>query len=242
LAICETTEDEKIEYFREKLLKIIDESYASPSETLNRETENLWQTFHARFAEHFAIKHDTIMKSHYLQEQFDEILRSDEWWEFENLSRLASSRQSYWQQAQKICRRFKGLNCRFDVREMLKTHPFCACSFNLTKISEWEKLPQTLQEIINRGRESHLEALRTLSDTLVPLVEHFSAKNRDNEFSEASLHLIKILENSGEIQFLTNNELIILRKVFETLPTSPPMNIAADNFMSRQDLNYQLNN
>ncbi len=216
LAICETTQDEKIEYFRDKLLKIIDESYANPSETLNREMENLWQTFHARYAEHFSIKHDMVMKSHHLQEKFDEILRSDEWWEFENLSRLPVANQNYWKQAQKICRQFKELDCRFDVREMLKTHPFCACSFSLSKIRSWEKLSLTLQEIIDVGRESYRNALNSLSETLVPSIEQFSAQNKDNEFAEASLHLIGILEGREEARFFNNNQLIILRKVFES--------------------------
>ena len=216
LAICETTQDEKIEYFREKLLKIIDESYANPSENLNREMENLWQTFHARYAEHFSIKHDTIMKSHHLQEQYNEILRSDEWWEFENLSRLPIAQQNYWTEAQKICRQFKELDCRFDVREMLKTHPFCACSFNLSKIRSWEKLPLKLQETIDDGRESCRNAVRSLSESLMPLIEQFSAQNKDNEFAEASLHLIKILEGSEAARFFDNNQLIILRKVFES--------------------------
>ena len=242
LAVCESTKDEKIEYFREKLLNIIDEGYKKPSETLNRETENLWQTFHARFTEHFAVKHDTIMKSHHLQEQFNELMRSDEWWEFENLSRLPSSNQSYRQEAQKICRRFKELDCRFSVREMLKTHPFCACSFNLSKIRQWENLPLTLQGVINRGRKSHLQTLRRLSDILVPQIESFSAKNRDNEFSEASLHLIQILETDEVIEFLTNNELIILRKIFETLPASVFLqtNTTGDDFMNAENLDFQL--
>jgi len=76
------------------------------------------------------------MKSHHLQAQFDEILQSDEWWEFENLSRLTVFQQVHRQEVQKIRRQFRELDCRFDVREMLKTHPFGACSFNLAKIEE----------------------------------------------------------------------------------------------------------
>ncbi len=242
LAVCETTQDEKTEYFREKLLAIIDEGYKKPSETLNRETENLWQTFHARFTEHFAIKHDTIMKSHYLQEQYDEIRRSDEWWEFENLSRLAGTDQIYWKEAQKICRRFKELNCRFDVREMLKTHPFCACSFTLTKMREWENLPQTLEEIINRGRKSHLQMLRTLTEILVPLIEQFAAQNNAEDLAEAVMQLIQVLETGEEIEYLDNNQLIILRKVFENLPSTLFLqgNTAANDFETTGNLDFQL--
>jgi hypothetical protein len=203
--------------------------------------ENLWQTFHARFAEHFALKHDLIMKSHHLQAQFDEILQSDEWWEFENLSRLAVFGQTHRREAQKIRRQFRELDCRFDVRAMLKTHPFCACSFNLAKIEEWEKLPATLRETINRGRASYLNALRTLAETLVPRIKIFSAENNEIEFTEASAHLVEILGNRKEVQFLSNNELIILQKVFESLPLMPqPVN--DDNFVKQADLSYQLNN
>ena len=242
LAVCETTEDEKTEYFREKLLNIIDASYATPNEILNREMENLWETFHTRFSEHFALKHDLIMKSHHLQEQFNEILQSDEWWEFENLSRQTVFPQTHRQSANNIRRQFRELDCRFDVREMLKTHPFCACSFNLTKIQEWEKLPTTLRETINRGRASYLKTLRILSETLVPHIERFSAESRDKEFAESALHLIEILENCAEVKFLTNSELIILQKVFEMLP---PMSLDFsnnDNFINQADLIYQLNN
>ncbi len=242
LAVCEITKDEKTEYFREKLLDFVDESYAKPNEILNREMDNLWQTFHTRFSEHFAIKHDMIMKSHHLQEQFDEILQSDEWWEFENLSRQAVFRQDYRQEAKKIRHQFKELDCRFDVREMLKTHPFCACSFNLAKIREWEKLPATFRNIIKQGRTSYLTTLRKLAKTLIPYIEQFSAKNNEREFADAALHLIEILENRQEIQFLTNNELIILQKVFESMPSISSVEIDfanTENFINQPDFSFQ---
>ena len=241
LAVCETTQDEKTEYFREKLLEIVVESYNNPNEILNREMESLWQTFHTRFSEHFALKHDLIMKSHHLQGQFDEILQGDEWWEFENLSRLAVFGQAHGQEAQKIHRQFRELDCRFDVREMLKTHPFCACSFNLAKIDEWEKLPATLRRTINRGRVSYLKALRKMAETLVPRIENFSAENNEIEFAEAAARLVEILESRRDAQVLTNNELIILQKVFESLPLMPPL-ANGGNFMTQADLSYRLDN
>jgi hypothetical protein len=218
LAVCEPTQDEKIEFFREKLLYLLNETYHNPNEALNRELENLWQTFQNRFAEHFALKHDLVMKSHHLQEKFDEILRSDEWWEFENLSRLSIFHQTFWNEAQKDCRQFRELDCRFDVREMLQTHPFCACSFNLAQIREWEKLPNRLFETVNRGRASYRRTLLMARETLLPIIEKV-ARN-ENEFAETAGNLDKALKDGGEIPLLTNDELIIIQKALETIPAS----------------------
>ncbi|HEY0429304.1 MAG TPA: DUF6079 family protein [Pyrinomonadaceae bacterium] len=221
VAISETTDDEKIEYFREKLLQIFDASYANPNEAYNREIENLWQTFHTRFSEHFVVKHDLVMKSHHLQEKFDEILRSDEWWEFENLSRFSVFPAARWKEAQNICRQLRDLDCRFDVREMLKTHPFCVCSFSLQQIREWEKLPQKLLGTINQGRKVYRNVLRMLGETLAPHVRQFAALDETEEFREPATHLIELLHDGEEIPLLTNEELMILQKVFEKNTFAP---------------------
>ncbi len=245
LAVCQPTSDEKIEYLREKLISIVDESYINPGESLNEEMESLWQNFHRSFSEHFAVKHDLVMQSHTLQEKLDQILRSDEWWEFESLSRLSIFQKSYWKEAQKIYRQIKELNCRFDVREMVKTQPFCACSFNLSKMSEWENLPETLVEHINYGRKNYRRVLQTLSQVLIPQIEKFAVENNDEEFFEAAHRLIEVFKEDRDATLLGNNELIVLQKVFDDLPTSPLMQIkfpSDEGFLSHDELRLRVNN
>ena len=218
LAVSEPTQDEKIEFFREKLLQKLDETYHEPSEALNHEMENLWQTFHNRFAEHFAVKHDLIMKSHHLQEQFDEILRSDEWWEFENLSHFPIFHRKFWNEAEKNCRQFRELDCRFDVRAILNSHPFCACSFNLTQIREWEKMPDNLRETIKNGRTSYHRTLSMVRDSLLPVIEQLAGNG--NEFSEPARKLEQILKTNAPIPPLSNDELFVLQKALKAIPQS----------------------
>lgn len=214
LALCENTTDEKVEFFRERLAEMIDESRTNPSDALNREMENLWTSFHARFAEHFALKHDMVMKSSLLGEKLDEILSGDAWWEFESLSRLSVFEKNYWNESQEIVRRLKALDCRFQVREMLEMRPFCACSFNLSQIREWEKLPAELERLIERGRKSYLEILRARIDTLAPLIGRFAAESNDGELVEAAESIAEILQSRGERREpLTNNQLIILQRL-----------------------------
>jgi hypothetical protein len=225
LAVCEITEDEQLEYFRDQLLRIIEESYSNPSQTINSEMENLWKTFKAEFSEHFAVKHDTLMSSMLLQEKFDEILRSDEWWEFENLSKIGIFQQNHWNQAQQIRRQLKQLDCRNQVREMLKIHPFCVCSFNLAQIKEWENLPQSLWQTINRGRFSYRRNLLMLKETILPLVAQLSAQTKDEDFSASVANLSAKLRSDINFPALTNIELVILQKIFADLPTTPLLHL-----------------
>ena len=71
-----------------------------------------------------------------------------------------------------MCRRFRQLDCKFEVREMLKTHPFCACSFNLSQIEEWERLPHQLSLKIE-GASYRTQGLMMLRQTLIPMLEQF---------------------------------------------------------------------
>ncbi len=244
LAVCETTTDDRIEYTREKLVELIEDGYANPNEKLNVELNDLWQEFHTRFSEHFAIKHDSVMKSHYLQDKFKEILQSDEWWEFTNLSRLTIFQKVYWKEAQRINRQIKDMDCRFDVTQMLKTQPLCACSFNLAQIWEWENLPSALEEIVTRGRRSYRRILQMLNQTIVSSVEHFVEENKDEEFLDAAVHLIDLFKENQEIPLLTNHELVILQKIFESLPTSPLVSVnppTEESYLSGEELRFQVN-
>ncbi len=243
LAVCEPTADEKIEYFRDKLLQIIEESYRHPSESLNHEMDNLWVTFQTRFSEYFAVKHDTVMKSHLFQEMFDEIFRSGEWWEFENLSRMPMFQMHYWKEAQTIRRHLQQLDCRCNVREMLKTHPFCACSFNLAQLKDLEMMPENLSEIVNLGRIAYRRNLFLLRETLLPLLEQFTSTSNNRELSAAGAHLVEIFRGGSNFPLMSNNELIVLQKILENLPVAPLLHLKMpeQNFTTREEMREKFN-
>lgn len=243
LAVCETVEDENLAVLQNSLLELSERLTENPRASLNLEIENLWESFHSAFVEYFAVKHDSIMKSHHLQEKFDEIMRSDQWWEFENLSGLSVFQQSFWRDAQKLQRQFRELDCNFDVREMLKRHPFCACSFKLSQIKDWEQLPERLVEIVEQGRESYRKTLKFLAHTFVPLLKNFAQSEKEGEYRQAAFVLIDILENQTEIPLLNNAELIVLKKVFHAIPSAPLVQISLPEnagFVSREQLRKQL--
>lgn len=239
LSVSEVTEDEKIEDLRDKLLQMLSENAGNPSQLANREIENTWNAFHAKFADYFAVKHDLVMKSHHLQEQFDEILRSDEWWEFENLAKLPVAPRFFIDQAREICRSLRELDCQFNVREMIKTHPFCACSFSLGRIAEWERLPAKLNATVEKGRRSFRGILMTLRDPVMKMLDGQMSAKLDERHRKAASDLIALLKTGGEIRLLTADELIVLQRAFESLPTAVVLRAAfpkVGDVVSRADL------
>lgn len=242
LAVCETTQDEEIESLRGNIYAVIEEMRVSPSEILNLQLEDFWQEFHAKFSEHFNANHYTVMKSHHLQEKFDEILRSDEWWEFENLSALPIFQRSYFQQAQNLVRRLKELNCPFDVPALLENQPFCACSFRLSQANEWEIMPQKLAFIVEMGRISYRKTIAILGMTLAPILESMS-ETETEEFARAAAKLAEVLNSEKDIPLLNNAELMILRNAVQAISTTPflQVSIPSENgFLSREELRYRL--
>lgn len=220
LAVCGATENREIENTREKLLQVIDKIYFNPDKTLRGEMDSLWENFHDSFTEHFSINHDAVMKSHLLQEQYVEIKRSDEWWEFENLSSIGAFPDVHLRQVNDICRQFNELNCRFNVKEMLKTHPFCACSFTLAQADEWEKLPQTLTQMLASSRAAYRDVLREFSGILNPLIAEFAKKNATEGIGDSLAGLSKALSDNTEDSPFDTTQLMVLKDVCRSIPAN----------------------
>lgn len=244
LAVCETTADTGIEAGREKLLELIERTYFEPKESLNRELRDVWEDFHQRFSDYYADRHDFAMKPMQLQEKLNEITGSDAWWEFENLSRLPIFPQIHSKRVQQICRRITEADCRYEVREMLRTHPFCACSFRLSRQNEWEDLPAQLTAALDRARSSYRKVLALLKQFLVPLIEQFWSNNQDEEFGRAANHLIEVLNDEEEIPLLTKQELIILQRVLAEIPAASLLQVSLPDdpdLVSPEELRARIN-
>ena len=63
-------------------------------------------------------------------------------------------------------------------------------------------------------------------------------------FLEAAVHLIDVFKENREIPLLTNHELVILQKIFDSLPTSPLVSVsppAEESYLSGEELRFQVN-
>ncbi|NNE99972.1 MAG: hypothetical protein HKN25_13205 [Pyrinomonadaceae bacterium] len=220
LAISESTDVPAIERLRENLLELIENTYESPSAETNLEMETVWESFHAAYSEHFALKHDAIMKSRQLRDELGEIQKSDEWWEFENLSKMPIFQKVHWQKTQKILKQFRRLDCSFDVNESLKSKPFCACFFSLARVNDMVKLPKALSETIHFGLKSYHRTISMMRDYLVKAVDEHVKNEKDKEFVKDAKALIQTINEKSENYKFSNGQFMVLHSVLNSISSS----------------------
>ncbi len=216
LSGCEVTDVEEIEEMREQLYQLVDGSYWNPSDASNRELGYLWIKFQRDFADHFVLRHDAIMRSHSLQASYDEILRSDEWWEFENLARISLFDPRPAAAILDIQRQFGELDCNFPLREALQERPFCRCSFGIASERKWTALPETLVAAVQQALRGYREALFNEQKTIIPLLKKIESESSDKIASSAATLLIDSLRKGDELPKFSLIQLHVLQCVLDT--------------------------
>ena len=199
LSGCELTEVEEIEEMREQLYHLVDVSYRNPSDASNREMGYLWIKFQRDFSEYFAARHDAVMRSHSLQAAYNEIMRSDIWWEFENLASIRLFDPAIGAKVDSVRQLFAEIDCEFPVRDALQTRPFCKCSFGLVNQRDWESLPDRLTNAIHTALGSYRAALFNAQQTIVPLLENIEREALDKEAASASTYLIDTIRKGDDL-------------------------------------------
>ncbi|MBX3243681.1 MAG: hypothetical protein KF685_04325 [Acidobacteria bacterium] len=213
VAACEPTGDSKLEDIRQALLASLDSAVTKPSETRNREAGYLWEQFRRGYVEVFATQHDQIMRSHDLQEKFDEILRTDIWWEFERLSDISTLRGPEWASVKAIMNRFRQLDCKFDVRAALLQRPSCICGFYMREANSWQQLPDLLWSEITKGQAAIRSRLREMAPELSSRMDELSRSSNDS-ISQACREMAAILRSNKDLPRLSDIHLIALRRAF----------------------------
>lgn len=211
LALCDYTGNADTEEIRDKLVRIVEMSFREPSEANNRETGYLWAKFQREFSEHFAVQHDIVMKSHALQERYDNLKRGDRWWEYKNLSETPLIDAKNRRRVDNLHRLLEELDCKADVREALKSRPFCICSFSLGKVPSWESLPENCSEAIELALQNSYERMAEQKAGLIPLLEKLASGTGDKAVAD----LVKELRSSGKISSLTPLQVSALKHALQ---------------------------
>jgi hypothetical protein len=244
LAVSEPTDDPEIERLRYENLQVLGKMEGGFSRELNLQLTDVWLDFGDHFQDHFALNHDRVMRSHHLQEMLEEVMQSNEWWEFENLSRVNIFPQTYVEKTRQIREKMKDLNCGFDVRTLLRIKPFCACSFRLNQITDWEDLPRSLKAAVDEGRNSYRRTIQLLREPLAKILGDQAKKEKEQDILKSINWLIDVLSKNQPLPLLGNTEIRILAEALNEMPASTILKVKLPEEtgpVDREELKNKLN-
>ena len=176
IATAEPTGIEEIESARRQLWAMLDDPHRLLSSVSGNGFGPLWQTFHARYAEHYAAMHDKAVGQGRDRKALDALLRSARWREFEALSQLPIVNPQLWSEAEMLLEWARGARCDLPVRQLLASHPVCACQFRLTRADAIINIPQHLEELAALGRAAYRRTLALFHVQLAHALDALSAR------------------------------------------------------------------
>jgi hypothetical protein len=245
LAAAEPTTSDEIENARLELTNLLDDPYSPFDAESNKRFNLLWREFQMRYSQHYAAAHAVTMNSPDLRNEINAILCTDEWREFEALSRLELINKQHWETAIYLLQQARNARCELNVRQVLSERPTCACSFRLASMSILRQLPQELEAAMRVGLTSYRHALSLLIAPLANALDTISRSDSNPDIASRAKALSKALAKGALPKRLTGAEVGILELALQRMTTPPPVRvkIPVDGYglLTREELRARLN-
>jgi hypothetical protein len=246
LLLAEPTGEGQIESARRELLRVADDVHSLLDHDSSLRFDLLWREFQARYAEHYARVHDETVGASFDRRPVDELLRSNEWREFEALSALSVLSARYRNEAARLVERAHNMRCTLPVSQLLMARPSCDCMFRLGRADSLKRLPQELRETVEFGRAA---ARRTLQLMSAPLSNALSRLSESAETEEARAHARSLSEAFAAAslpEYFSQADVQFIEQALELGAASTPVHVARPplesyGFVTREDLRARLN-
>jgi len=245
LSLAEPTHIDEIESARRELLGMAEDVHnLFDKESVNR-FDLLWREFRNRYAEHYVSLHDGTMRDEARREAVEELMRSDEWREFESLSRLQIVNGRYWEEATALVELARRAECDLPARHLLDERTTCACHFRLTLAYTLARLQQTLAEIVERGRTAHRRTLLFLNAPLAIALDALARKDGDEETMHRARALSGMFAQGIGPERFTPADVHLIENALERMTTPPPVRLHLPTsdygLLTREELRARVN-
>lgn len=204
-----TTGVAEIEQTRERLLAAMANFDREPSEENERPIGHLWAKFQRGYSEHFAAAHDSVMHSHQLQAELDDIRKGGDWWLLENLRDLVGGSSA----ADDIDRDVSELNCTAKTLELLQHRPVCSCRYDIARHRYWETVVSRFNEKVVSTNQLLLKELRNNSTIVQRSLSIEFNSTGDTTLSKAAEEVRNYLNGGAAPEEWSHPHVQILRSI-----------------------------
>ena len=146
--LASPSDEPSIENARETVTALLDQFETTPSVDTARTIGYAFSRFHREYGAAYLALHDSVMRSHEMQEQIDEIRSGDDWWLFKSLADLVDESAS--SEVAEILTKINRLDCTAKTEQLLETYPQCSCGFTLTSQDRWRSLAYDLDRAVKK--------------------------------------------------------------------------------------------
>ncbi|HUQ32966.1 MAG TPA: hypothetical protein VM095_12675 [Pyrinomonadaceae bacterium] len=245
LSLADATGIDEIESARRELLAITGDVHNLFDEESRNRFNLLWHEFHSRYTEHYAGAHDETLHDNERRAQIEAETRSDEWREFEALSRLRLVNRRYWDEAAMMLDMERRARCELPVRQLLTEHSLCACGFRLASAEVLARLPQDLREIVERGRAAYRRTLLFLSTPLAIALDALARKDVDGETAIRARSLSGAFAQGVGPQQFSVADVQLIESALARMTAPPPVRLHLPvndyGLLTRDELRARLN-
>ena len=225
LAFFESTVEPAIEQVRAAITENLRERSTVAGILNAPEIETRWIDYSAHYNEYISTAHENSARAHDIRDRANEILASQTWWIYENLSGVEQFPTRFSRITREIFRELRKCNCTCTVVESPGKPVFCpACGFSAKTERVRSMLCTKLWETINQAIVAYDHVLSRLRDDVIDACGHFAGTADDEAVSNDSLSLAEKIGHGVSVADLTENELRVLVFVLHELhvPSAEP--------------------
>ena len=212
------TGDEAIETSRDAVLSHISEFESAPSVERERKIGYAFSRFQHEFSEFYTSKHDSVMRSHALQENAERFFSSDSWWLYTSLADLPTS-GSIAAKVERLKARLDLLDCSWQTQSNLESYPQCRCGYDPAFHNDWQPLISELEAAVHLAAD---ELVHLMYDRLSDVPTSFrtlAPDDSDPRLTAALGDVIRFLESGRMPTSLTSDHARAFRVVGSLMPT-----------------------
>jgi len=135
--------------------------------------------------------------------------------------------------------------CDLPARQLLDERTTCACHFRLALAYKLARLPQTLAEIVERGRTAHRRTLLFLNAPLAIALDALARKDGDEETMQRARALSGMFAQAQGPDKFTAVDVRLIESALERMATPPPVRLHLPTsdygLLTREELRARVN-